>query len=253
MSRTFGQWFRFLGACVVVGFLVSTMCASLGATRGEVRSEVRMSVDFTVLPIVLPDGTETPASVDSDAIEGEETLPPETPASQQAVAPPAPSVEPVPEQPVQPPSEPASASVPEPVIVPAPAPEPVPAPEPAPAPKPAPAPPVAAPAGSGNITAVSLAENDNGFTLTIRADRPVGDTSYMNLDGPRRLVVDLRGEWKLATRNVVRSKGAVKHIVMGEHPDRLRLVVHFTRPPKGRLAPLFTNSGTTLEVVVAFP
>lgn len=244
MSRTFGQWFRFLGACVAVGFLVSTMYASLGSTRGEVRSEVRMSVDFTVLPIVLPDGTDTPASVDSDAIEGEESLPPETPSSQQVAAPPASPVDPIQEQPVQQPSEPAPVPVPVPAPVPAPAPI---------EPKPAPAPPVAASAGSGTVKAVSLTENGNGFILTIRADRSVGDTSYINLDNPRRLVIDLRGGWKLVTRNVVRSKGVVKHIVMGEHPDRLRLVVHFTNPPKGQLVPLFTRTGTSLEVAVTFP
>jgi hypothetical protein len=236
MLRTFGQWFRFLGACVAVGFLVSTMYASQGATKGsetgeDVRNEVRMEVDFTVLPIVLPDGSES-LPADSDAIDGESTLPPESAVPQQAAT-----------EPSKPAPEPA----------PSPAPEPAPVPEPAPTPKPAPAPKPVAKTGPGAIQRVSLDESTDGFTITIRADRDMGDTSYMNLDNPRRLVIDLRGGWKLGTRNVVRSKGVVKHIVIGEHPDRLRMVVHFNTAPKGRLVPSFSRTGAVMKVKVEFP
>ena len=237
MSRTFGQWFRFLGACVVVGFLVSTMSASLGAARGgetreDVRNEVRMDVDFTVLPVVLPDGSEAPPSMDPAAIDGESTLPSESAAPQQAAV----------ESP-----QPAPESVPEPA--PAPAPDPVPEPQPAPEPAPSPV----AKAGPGTVKGISLGESAGGFTITVRADKGVGDTSYMNLDNPRRLVIDLRGGWKLATRNVVRSTGAVKHIVIGEHPDRLRLVIHFNSVPKKPVVPSFSRTGTTLKVKVVLP
>lgn len=229
MSRTSGQWIRFLGACVVVGFLISTMCASLGATQ-EVRNKVRMSVDFTVLPIVLPDGSEAPPLVDSDAIKGEETLPPEPSAPQVA------------EQ-----AEPGS---PAPVPAPKPAPQPEPTPTPRPKPEPSPAP---TPSGPALVKSVKLKENATGFVITIRADRAVGDTSYMNLGNPRRLVIDLRNKWRLGTRNVIRSKGAVKHIVIGEHPDRLRLVIHFNKSFKGRLDPVIKRSGSVLRISVTFP
>jgi hypothetical protein len=249
MSRTFGQWFRFLGACVAVGFLVSTMYASLGATRGgeagdDVRNEVRMEVDFTVLPVVLPDGSETVPPMDPDAIDGESTLPPESAVPQQAVMEP-PKPAPVPEPSPTPAPAPASSPAP------SPAPEPAPAPAPEPAPASAPAP--VAKTGPGTIRSVSLDESADGFTITVRADREVGDTSYMNLDNPRRLVIDLRAGWKLATRNVVRSKGVVKHIVIGEHPDRLRMVVHFNTAPKDRLTPSFSRTGTALEIRVESP
>lgn len=235
MSRTFGQWFRFLAACVAVGFLISTMYASLGVTkeeaRDQVRNEVRMAVDFTVLPVVLPDGSEAPATAmpDPDAIDGESSLPPETAEPSQAAVQPAPTPDPAP--------------------APAPAPEPEPTPAPKPAPKPEPAP-VAAVTGTGTVSSIKLAETPDSFTITLNADRPVGDTSYLNLDSPKRLVIDLRNKWVLKTANVVRSKGTVKHIVVGEHKDRLRLVVHFNKPLKGRLQPTFTRTGTVLKVTV---
>lgn len=231
MSRTFGQWFRILVTCMAVGVLFSTVYSLSGAAREGARSEVRRAVDFTVLPIVLPDGSESLPPTDADAIEGETTLPPEPASSQQAAVP---------------------TSEPAPIPGPAPEPEPapVPVPESAPAPAPKPAPVAAEP---GTVKRIGLAERQGGFTLTVRADRAVGDTSYLNLDNPRRLVIDLRDKWKLATRNVIRSKGAVKHVVVGEHPDRLRLVIHFNKAPKSRIIPLFTRAGTTLKVTVAYP
>lgn len=224
MSRTFGQWFRFLAACMAVGFMVTTMYASLGVTKDEVRNRVRMTVDFTVLPIVLPDGTEAPVVVEEDptAIDGESSLPPDNGAPQAAAKP-------------QPPA-----------VSPKPAPKPKVAPEVAPKP-------VAAVSGPSMIESIRLTESGDSFTITVQANRPVGDTTYLNLSNPKRLVIDLRDKWKFHKRNVIRSKGAVKHIVIGEHKDRLRLVVHFNTPPKGQLAPQFKRSGNTLKVSVPLP
>lgn len=235
--RTFGQWFRFITACAVVGFMVSAMHASLGVTKEQEKNEVRMTVDFTVLPVVLPDGTEAPAApADPDAITGESSLPPETAAHQTP-------------EPSQAAVETPKAETPPPAPVPEPAPKPEPAPEPKPAPKPEPAP-VAQATGTGTISSIGLAAINNGFTVTVKADKTVGDTSYMNLDNPRRLVIDLREKWNFKGRNVIRSKGNVKHIVIGEHKDRLRLVVHFNTPPKGKLTPDFVRTGTMLKVTV---
>lgn len=236
MSRTFGQWFRFLAVCVAVGVMVTAMHASLGVTKEEVRNEVRMSVDPTVLPIVLHDGSiaQVPTEDDS-AIDGENSLPPDSadetsPQSSQTAA---------------------KETQSEPVVVTEPEPESASAPAPAAKPTPKTAPKSAT--GPGTVNAVNLAENATGFTITVQANKPVGDTSYMNLNNPKRLVIDLRDKWSFNARNVIRSKGVVKHIVIGEHPDRLRLVVHFNTPPKGRLNPSFTRTGKTLEVNVPLP
>ncbi|MEF2229780.1 MAG: AMIN domain-containing protein, partial [Pseudodesulfovibrio sp.] len=106
----------------------------------------------------------------------------------------------------------------------------------------------------GTVTAVSLQSAADGFALTITGDRPIGDTSYLNLANPRRLVVDLRQAWKLGTRNVVRAdSGVVRHVVAGEHPDRLRFVIHFRTPPAKGLEPRITREGNRLIVRVARP
>lgn len=108
--------------------------------------------------------------------------------------------------------------------------------------------------GKGAVTKVTMESTDKQLVLTVFCNRPVGDTTYMNLSNPKRLVVDLREPWTLKARNVIRVKsGAVKHVVMGSHPDRLRLVVHFRTPPKGRLAPTFQRIGNKLIVTADLP
>ena len=116
-----------------------------------------------------------------------------------------------------------------------------------------PAPPAKA-TTAGNIKSIKLSVTDTGFTITILADRPIGDTTYMNLLNPRRLVIDLREKWTAKIRNVIRTEsGPVKHIVLGSHPDRLRLVVHFRTPPAGKLNPKFERKGNSLTVSVQTP
>jgi len=204
---------------IVVGLAVFVLHTGIGVTRDEDHSQLRMAVDPTVIPVVLPDGTETPIA---------ESVEPEAPLQEEAKA-----ETPAPAAPEQPVAEPASA--------------------PKPAPKPA-AKTASKSTGKGTVRAISLNETATGFTVTILADRPIGDTSYMNLSGPRRLVIDLREGWKLNAKNVVRGKdGAVKHIVIGNHPDRLRLVVHFTTPPAGKLNPEFERTGNSLKVTIPLP
>jgi len=233
--RIFGQWFRFITACAVVGFMISTFCASPGLTGERERSEVRMTVDFTVLPIVLPDGSEAPAMpADPAAINGEASLPPDM-SDRQAPKPDLAAAE-------QPGSE-----------LPPLAPEPPPVPKPAPQPEPKPVPTPTLEGGAmstGTVQSIELAATGTGFSITVHADRPVGDTTYMNLTNPRRLVIDLREKWDFKGRNVIRSKGNVKHIVIGEHPDRLRLVIHFNTPPESGLKPAFLRKDTMLKVSV---
>jgi hypothetical protein len=52
--------------------------------------------------------------------------------------------------------------------------------------------------------------------------------TWFNLAEPRKLAVDLRGEWHKKGDRVFRfDTGPVKNIIVGEHPDRLRLAVEF--------------------------
>lgn len=117
-----------------------------------------------------------------------------------------------------------------------------------------PARPSATSPAAGAIRNVTLESSDKAFVITVTCSRPVGDTTYMNLNNPKRLVIDLRQPWVLQAKNVVRvPEGAVKHLVIGKHPDRTRLVVHFRTPPKGRLSPQFVRTGNTLVVTTPLP
>jgi hypothetical protein len=237
MSNTFRHWFLFPAACAMAGLLALALTArpglaqgqAPGGARNEMRNEVRMDVDFTVLPSVLPDGSEAPAS---------SAAPPEEPLTPEPVLPDAADAAPSSE-------EPAANS-------------PAPAAEARPTPKPAPAeqaeiPAVSPAKGPGVIRSVALDETAQGFTLKVVTDRPVGRTAIMNLDNPRRLVVDLLGKWSHRGGNVLRSEGVVKHVVMGEHPDRFRMVVHFRTPPKRALKPEIRTAGDELHVLVSLP
>ena len=241
-GRHVGRAALLLASALAAFFLLGAPPAS--ADGGE--STVRMAVDPTVLPPVLPpqgmaDAPPAKESTPPAKVEpstgvgfGESDLAPEGTAP---AAEPEPPIITVVEPPMQPaPEEPARAA------------KPAPQPEPAPAAKRAPAP---TPDVPGTVRRVALTSTGHGFTLTLTCDRPVGDTTYMNLTNPRRLVVDLRQPWKLATRNVARAAtGMVRHVVAGEHPDRLRFVVHFRTPPKGALSPDFRRVGNTLTVTV---
>ena len=237
MKIVFGRYIGLMALLLLVGLALAALPG--GSLADDGGDQVRMAVDPTVLPLVGPDG-EIPAAA--------EGAPAAEPASAEPASAPEPS--PVPESAQAPESAPEPASAPAPKPAPAPAAAPKPMPEPAPA-----AAAVPVPAGkAGAITAVALKSEADGFVLTITADRPVGDTSYLNLENPRRLVVDLRQPWVLRTRNVVRAdSGAVRHVVAGEHPDRLRFVVHFRKAPAGKIDPEFTRSGNTLTVRVAMP
>lgn len=217
MSKKSGKWAILLGLCVAIAFIASTTFVPSGDAETPVRNELRMSVDFTILPMVLPDGTETPAqSAENQGLGEPEVI--TLPEEPQAVATPD-------QKPIKPQPEVTE-----------------------------PTPPVVkeqTPQTPGKVKSVAVKETDTGFTITIQTDRPVADTSYINLTTPRRLVFDLIGSWKYHNANVIRLDGSVKYVVVGEHPDRLRLVIHFRTPPANAIKPTVNTTDTTLTATVA--
>ena len=120
--------------------------------------------------------------------------------------------------------------------------------------KPQPEAAAAEPATGGEAFDLRLTGTPDGFVVTVRGSVPIGDTSYFALADPPRLVIDLRGAWRYNGDNVLRPDDSrVKHAVVGEHPDRLRLVIHLAQQPAGRLAPVFSRSGRELAVSVKLP
>ena len=219
MSKTFRHLFLLLTVCAVTALAAGLLSARQGLADDAARHQVRMAVDFTVLPMVMPDGSEFPAAPG---------LAPEAPAS---AAPPE-AETPAPAESV----EKAEAET---------APAPVHADGETPA--------IAPSDGPGLIRAVSLNETSQGFGIVVVADRALGDTSFMNLSDPNRLVVDILGTWRHSGDSVIRSEGIVKHVVMGEHPDRFRMVVHYRTPPETPVQPDIQKAGEELHVLVALP
>lgn len=222
MPRTVRQRFLFGIMVIVAGFIFFVAHTEIGVTKGNTPNQVRMTVDSTVLPVVLPDGNEAPTnSTATQALQP--TTPEQTPKTQPQAKPKAKAT----------PTAKAAAKK----SAPAPAPKAQAAPQ--------------AKRGTQIVKSVTLATADTGTTLTIAANGPVGDTSYINLSNPRRLVLDLREPWVSKAKNVIRTaNGPIKYIVIGEHPDRLRMVVHFRTLPTQQITPEFTRTGKTLKIFI---
>lgn len=246
--KSFGRSTILTTMVIMAGMASFFLFTEVNSTASEnLPNEIRMTVDPTVLPPVTPpdmgesEPESVPAAPEQPQVELpdiEERTPMPAPSAEKASAPesePEPQAEAAPAatQADEPEVEvtPASDTLSEQVVTPAPA-----------------------DAGKGAVTRVTMNSTDAKLVLTVYCNRPVGDTTYMNLTNPRRLVVDLREPWDLKTRNVVRVKsGAVKHVVMGSHPDRLRLVVHFRTPPTRNLQPTFERIGNKLIVTAQLP
>lgn len=232
MTKTRGPRFVLTAMIIMVGFVVFILHAGTGSTTsGDEVEGVRMAVDPTVLPMVPPPGAPEPSAAQDMAgqdatapLEGAGETPTamEDPAQQKATPKPAAAPSPTSKSTSAPSSDSGATQ--------------------------------AKHAGKGTVSAIAVDATDREFILTVTCDRPVGDTSYMNLKNPSRLVIDLRQPWTLKAKNVIRvDNGPIKHVVVGSHPDRLRLVVHFNSPPKGKLAPSFARAGNKLIISVALP
>lgn len=244
MTRLFGRHVGLAALIFLVGLALPVLFCGTTVFADGLGASIRMAVDPTVLPPVQSPGAPaepgTEATPTPTAEPGAKTKPASPTDFEVELMPDTPpaSAKTAPQTPPEPPAKTVESVPAEPVSV---------KPEPKVAEKPA-------LSGPATVRRVALESTDHGFVLTLTCDRPVGDTTYLNLTNPRRLVVDLRQPWKLGTRNVVRSAdGVVKHVVVGEHRDRLRFVIHFRTPPKSGLAPVFQRTGNSLVVTVEMP
>lgn len=107
------------------------------------------------------------------------------------------------------------------------APEPVANAQPNPEPKPAAAAkPASAPAG-GELKGVKTSCQNKKAVVSVLLSSAAGKVNWFNLDSPRRLVVDMHGKWDNSAKSVYRIKNCpVSKVVLGEHPDKIRLVIY---------------------------
>ena len=128
-----------------------------------------------------------------------------------------------------------------PVAVAKPAPEPKPALAPKPKPilkvdplaletPPASAPhePIALPEDGHFVGDVQVEFKSDHIILRAASNGPVERVTHFGVKAPRKLALDLHGAWRKKGPFVLRFEtGPVKNIVVGEHPDRLRLALEF--------------------------
>ena len=107
----------------------------------------------------------------------------------------------------------------------------------------------------GKLTGFSALETEERFMAKLVTDKPTSDVTYFWMDRPLQLVVDLRGKWINLTPNVFRyAEGFISHVVMGIHPDRLRLVFKL-RSQNGtqKIRPELLPNSTGLDIVIVRP
>lgn len=111
----------------------------------------------------------------------------------------------------------------------------------------------ATPVGTGAVREIQMAVRDGVFVLRVVTDRPVDAVTFLNFKNPRRLAVDLVGSWHRPGKAAISAAdGPVKTVRVGEHPDRLRLVLDFRDAASG--ADVVPEIAKTPDgVTVAFP
>lgn len=81
---------------------------------------------------------------------------------------------------------------------------------------------------AGVIKAVKYEPGDGRFLMTLQTTAAPDKVSFFYLDNPRRLAVNLQGAWRnLAPRETTFASGPIARAAVGEHPDYVRITLHF--------------------------
>lgn len=108
--------------------------------------------------------------------------------------------------------------------------------------------------GPGTVNSIDVDSARGRIVFELYADRKIEKTSAFNLQSPRRLVMDLPGEWHYSKENVLRPESdVIKYVVIGTHPDKLRLVVHFRGAVADDIVPQFEQEEFGLRITVPLP
>ncbi|WP_320173326.1 hypothetical protein [Maridesulfovibrio sp.] len=104
----------------------------------------------------------------------------------------------------------------------------------------------------GMLDNLEFTHTETEFLARLQTSLEVGRVTYFWLDKPSKLVVDLRGKWRYSVPRVTDFvSGFVGQVVLGRHPDRLRLVFNFRNPEaeKGP-SPQLIRTPQGLDIVV---
>jgi outer membrane biosynthesis protein TonB len=93
--------------------------------------------------------------------------------------------------------------------------------------KTAPEPPPPAPKDVARVREPHVDPDSQSLTVRITTEADIPACTWFTMENPRRIVVDVRGAWKCPGPSIYRPGAeTVKTVVIGEHPDRLRVVLH---------------------------
>ncbi len=104
----------------------------------------------------------------------------------------------------------------------------------------------------GELTAITFTETENTLIAHLKTSKPVAKITRFWMQNPTRAVVDLRGSWRYTTARLKTFKGGFMYqVILGMHPDRLRIVFRFDdiKAPKGEL-PRCVRTGDGLDIIV---
>lgn len=115
--------------------------------------------------------------------------------------------------------------------------------------------PVALPADASKgqfVGDVTVDFQPDRVTLHAATNAPASQVTHFTLSNPRKLAIDLHGTWRKKGGSVVRyDTGPIKVIVVGEHPDRLRLALEFREGAvPTELTPTVENGPAGLTVTI---
>ncbi|WP_321405200.1 hypothetical protein [Maridesulfovibrio sp.] len=108
---------------------------------------------------------------------------------------------------------------------------------------------------AGVLEVLEFTHTDDQFLARLQTSAKVGRVTYFWMDNPSKLVVDLRGKWRYSVPRVTDLlSGFVGQVILGRHPDRLRLVFNFRDPNEKRgPSPQLIRTPRGLDIVVAIP
>ncbi|OEU69230.1 MAG: hypothetical protein BA863_17765 [Desulfovibrio sp. S3730MH75] len=105
---------------------------------------------------------------------------------------------------------------------------------------------------AGKISALSVDCIDESVTLKLSLSQQAEWVTWFNVSSPRKLVIDVRGQWKNYAKSIYRLKNcSVEKIVLGEQADRLRLVLYINKSGvASRITPEIKKTADGVELKI---
>ena len=104
----------------------------------------------------------------------------------------------------------------------------------------------------GALRKIEMDCSKSALTVKISLSEQSKKITWFNLSDPKKLVVDIHGHWKNYAKSIYRLKGcAAKKIILGEQPDRMRLVFYLNK--KGlpaKIKPEIKKVSNRLEIKI---